>query len=139
MAGLLMKQKALSIRESYEVYSKDELKYIIQRRKLLTSKPAFDISVESGVLATADITSTSSPKIYKIAFNGEDGGEIRFDGISGVNKLIYEAKGLEIDGNSILTEFTVKDKNKKNRHSFSKFFKNMKGYFKDAKETKKED
>ena len=39
----------------------------------------------------------------------------------------------------ILFGIALKDKNKKNRHSFSKFFKNMKGYFKDAKETKKED
>ena len=110
MAELLMKQKALSIRENYEVYNSDELKYIMQRRKLLTSKPAYDIFVESGVVATAEVTSTAAPVIYKIAFNGEDAGEVRYDETPGVNKLVYEAKGIEVDGNSILSEFTIKDK-----------------------------
>ena len=113
MAELLMKQKALSIRESYEVYSGNDLKYIMQRRKLLTSKPAYDIFVESGVVATAEVTSTAAPVIYKVAFNGEDAGEVRFDETPGVNKLVYEAKGIEVDGNSILSEFTIKDKDKK--------------------------
>ena len=112
MGELLMKQKALSIRESYEVYSGEELKYIMQRRKLLTSKPAYDIYIEEGVVATAEVTSTGSPVIYKIAFNGEDAGEVRYTETPGVNKLIYEAKGIEIDGNSILSEFIVRDKEK---------------------------
>ena len=113
MVELLMKQKALSIRENYEVYSSDELKYIIQRRKLLAKKPVFDIFVEEGVVATAEVTSTAAPVIYKIAFNGEDAGEVRYDETPGVNKLVYEAKGIEVDGNSILSEFTIKDKDKK--------------------------
>ena len=113
MGELLMKQKALSIRESYEVYNGDELKYIMQRRKLLASKPAYDIYIEDGVVATAEVTSTAAPVIYKIAFNGEDAGEVRFDEIPGVNKLVYEEKGIEVDSNSILSEFTIKDKDKK--------------------------
>ena len=86
MAELLMKQKALSIRESYEVYSRNDLKYIMQRRKLLTSKPAYDIFVESGVVATAEVTSTAAPVIYKVAFGEKDAGEVRFDETPGVNK-----------------------------------------------------
>lgn len=113
MAELFMKQKALSIRESYEVYSANDLKYIMQRRKLLTSKPAYDIFVESGVVATTEVTRTAAPVIYKVAFNGEDAGEVRFDETPGVNKLVYEAKGIEVDGNSILSEFTIKGKDKK--------------------------
>ena len=113
MAELLMKQKALSIRESYEVYNGNELKYIIQRRKLLAKKPVYDIFVESGVVATAEVTSTTAPVIYKLSFNEKDAGEVRFDEKPGVNKLIYADKGIEIDGNSILSEFTIKDKDKK--------------------------
>ena len=113
MAVMTMKQKALSIRESYELYEGEELKYYIQRRKLLTKKPAFDIYIESGVVASAEVTESGSPLVFKITLSGEDAGEVRYDGIAGVNKLIYEAKGLEIDGNSMLNEFAVKDKDKK--------------------------
>ena len=113
MAELLMKQKALSIRESYEVYNGNELKYIIQRRKLIAKKPVYDVFVESGVVATAEVTSTTSPVIYKLTINDKDAGEVRFDEKPGVNKLIYADKGIEIDGNSILSEFTIKDKDKK--------------------------
>lgn len=108
MASLTMIQKALSLKEKYEVYDGDTLKYYIERRKLMSSKPAFDISVESGVIASAEVTATGSPLIFKLTFNGEDAGEIRYDGVAGINKLVYEAKGIEIDGNSMLTEFTVK-------------------------------
>ncbi len=113
MIKLLMKQKALSLRESYEVYKDDELKYIMQRRKLLASKPVYDIFVEEGVVATAEVTHSDSPKIYKITFNGNSAGEVHFDGISGVNKLIYEEKGIEVIGNSMLTEFSVKTQDRK--------------------------
>ena len=113
MAGLLMKQKAVSLRESYELYDGNELKYCIQRRKLLTRKPAFDIFTEAGVVASAEVTNTDSPLVFRIIFGGEEAGEIRYDGVAGVNKLVYEAKGLEIDGNSMLNEFSVKDKDKK--------------------------
>ena len=113
MAELLMKQKALSLRESYEVYNGNELKYIIQRRKLLAKKPVYDVFVESGVVATAEVTSTTSPVIYKLTINDKDAGEVLFEEKPGVNKLIYADKGIEIDGNSILSEFTIKDKDKK--------------------------
>lgn len=113
MATLTMIQKALSLKEKYEVYDGDTLKYYIERRKLMSSKPAFDISVESGVIASTEVTSTGSPLIFKLTFNGEDAGEICYDGVAGINKLVYEAKGIEIDGNSMLTEFSVKDKDKK--------------------------
>ena len=113
MAELLMKQKALSLRESYEVYRNSELKYIIQRRKLLSKKPAFDIYVEEGIVASAEVTNNDSPKIYKISFNGENAGEVSFSGIAGVNKLVYEERGIEVCGNSMLTEFSVKDHDRK--------------------------
>lgn len=113
MAKLTMIQKALSLKEKYEVYDGDTLKYYIERRKLVSSKPAYDISVESGVVASAAVTETGSPLVFNLTFNGEDAGEVRYDGVSGINKLIYEAKGIEIDGNSMLTEFSVKDKDKK--------------------------
>lgn len=113
MAVMTMKQKALSIRESYELYEGEELKYYIQRRKLLTKKPAFDIYIESGVVASIEVTETGSPLVFKITLNGTDAGEIRFDGVAAVNKLIYEAKNIEIAGNGMLTEFSVKDKDKK--------------------------
>ena len=113
MAKLTMIQKALSLKEKYEVYDGDTLKYFIERRKLISSKPAYDISVESGVVASAAVTEAGSPLIFNLTFKGEDAGEVRYDGVAGVNKLIYEAKGIEIDGNSMLTEFSVKDKDKK--------------------------
>ena len=113
MAELLMKQKALSIRESYEVYNGNELKYIIQRRKLLAKKPVYDIFVESGVVATAEVTNTAAPVIYKLNLNEKDAGEVRFDEKPGVNKLVYADKCIEVDGNSILSEFSIKDKDKK--------------------------
>ena len=113
MAKLTMIQKALSLKEKYEVYDGDTLKYYIERRKLVSSKPAYDISVESGVVASAAVTETGSPLVFNLTFNGEDAGEVRYDGVAGINKLIYEAKGIEIDGNSMLTEFSVKDKDKK--------------------------
>ncbi|MBR6476148.1 MAG: hypothetical protein IKS98_11970 [Lachnospiraceae bacterium] len=113
MAKLIMIQKALSLKEKYEVYDGDTLKYYIERRKLVSSKPAYDISVESGVVASAAVTETGSPLVFNLTFNGEDAGEVRYDGVAGINKLIYEAKGIEIDGNSMLTEFSVKDKDKK--------------------------
>lgn len=114
MAELLMKQKALSIRENYEIYSGNDLKYIIQRRKLLAKKPVFDIFVESGVVATAEVTRTAAPVVYKLTFGGEEAGEVTYDDEKpGVNKLVYASKGIEIDGNSILSEFTIKDKDKK--------------------------
>lgn len=108
-----MIQKALSLKEKYEVYDGDTLKYFIERRKLISSKPAYDISVESGVVASAAVTETGSPLVFNLTFNGEDAGEVRYDGVAGINKLIYEAKGIEIDGNCMLTEFSVKDKDKK--------------------------
>ena len=113
MAKLIMIQKALSLKEKYEVYDGDTLKYYIERRKLVSSKPAYDISVESGVVASAAVTETGSPLVFSLTFNGEDAGDVRYDGVAGINKLIYEAKGIEIDGNSMLTEFSVKDKDKK--------------------------
>lgn len=112
MGSLLMEQKALSLKESYELYSGGELKYFIRRRKLLTSKPAYDVFTEDGVIASAEVTSSASPLIYKLTFKGNAAGEVRFDGIPGVNILIYEEKGLEIIGNSILSEFTIKDRSK---------------------------
>lgn len=113
MAKLTMIQKALSLKEKYEIYDGDTLKYYIERRKLVSSKPVFDISVESGVVASAAVTETGSPLVFSLTFNGEDAGDVRYDGVAGINKLIYEAKGIEIDGNSMLTEFSVKDKDKK--------------------------
>ena len=65
MTTLTMIQKALSLKEKYEVYDGDTLKYYIERRKLMSSKPAFDISVESGVIASAEVTATGSPLIFK--------------------------------------------------------------------------
>ena len=111
MAELLMIQKALSLKESYELYSNNELKYFIKRRKLITSKPVYDIFVEEGVIATAEVAK-SSPLIYKLTFNETPAGEVRYDEIPGVHKLIYEEKGIEIVGNSLLTEFKITDKEK---------------------------
>ena len=68
MGELQMKQKALSIREYYELYDGNELKYIIKRRKLITKKPAFDIYIEEGVVATAEVTNTASPLTFKLTF-----------------------------------------------------------------------
>ena len=112
MGQMIMIQKALSIKESYELYIDNELKYFIKRRKLLTSKPAYDIFTEEGTVATAEVTSTTAPLIYKLAFNGQESGEICYNEIPGVNKLIYEEKGLEIDGNGNLTEFSVRNRDK---------------------------
>lgn len=113
MGELLMKQKALSLKESYELYCGEELKYFIQRRKLMTKKPAYDIFTEEGVVASAEVTNAAAPLVYRLKFGDSDAGEVRFDEIPGVNKLIYEDKGIEIDGNSILSEFSIKDKDKK--------------------------
>ena len=113
MGQMIMIQKALSIKESYELYINNELKYFIKRRKLLTSKRAYDIFTEDGTVATAEVTSTTSPLIYKLSFNEQDAGEVCYNEIPGVNKLIYKEKGLEIDGNSNLSDFSVKNSDKK--------------------------
>ena len=113
MAELIMKQKALSIKESYEIYSGTDLKYFIKRRKLITKKPAFDVFTEDGVVASAEVVNTTAPLIFKLIIGEKEVGEVRYDETPGVNKLIYEEKGITIDGNSILSEFSIKDSNKK--------------------------
>jgi len=126
MAELLMKQKALALRESYELYKDNELKYIIQRKKLITKKPVYEIFVEEGIVASAEVTNNAAPKIYKLTVNGEDFGEVKFNNIPGVNKLEYEAKGIEINGNSTLTEFTVRNKEKNTIGTIKKKIVSMK-------------
>ncbi|MBR4341480.1 MAG: hypothetical protein IKP88_02015 [Lachnospiraceae bacterium] len=113
MGQLIMIQKALALKESYEVYLDNELKYFIKKRKLLKTKPAYDISTENGVVATAEVISATSPLIYKLTFGDKDFGEVCYKEVPGVNKLTFTEKGLEIDGNSNLNEFTVKDRDKK--------------------------
>ena len=113
MAELIMKQKALSIRESYELYSGEDLKYYIKRRKLLKKKPAFDMYTEEGIIASAEVTNASAPLIFKLTFNEKDAGEIRYEETPGVHRLNYDEKGIVIDGNSLLTEFSIKDSDKK--------------------------
>ena len=113
MAELIMKQKALSIKESYELYKDGELKYFIKRRKLVTKKPVFDVYTEEGVIASAEVVSNGAPLIFKIIIGEKDAGEVRYDETPGVHKLTYDEKGITIDGNSLLTEFSIKDSNKK--------------------------
>lgn len=113
MKQLQMKQKALSIRENYEVFDGSELKYIIKRRKLIAKKPAYDIFTEEGIVAAAEVTNSASPLTFKISFREEDAGEATYAQIPGVTRIEYPAKGITIDGNSLLTEFSIKDSAKK--------------------------
>ena len=113
MGTLFMKQKALSIRENYELYCGDELKYIIKRRKLMAKMPIYDIFKEEGTVGSVEVVSKTSPLTFRISLNDNDEGEIKYEEIPGVNKLDYPSKGITIDGNSILSEFVIKDAAKK--------------------------
>ena len=139
MGQMVMIQKALALKESYELYINEELKYFIKRRKLLTSKPVYDIFTEEGVVAFAEVTSSTAPRIYKLTFGDTDGGEVVYNETPGVNKLIYEQKGLEVTGNSNLTEFTVKNKDKKVTGTVKKKIVSMKDTYDISYENDSED
>jgi len=108
-----MEQKAIALRESYDLYSNGELKYFIRRRKLLTSKPTYDIFTESGTVGSASVTETAAPLIFALSFNGENAGEVVYEEIPGVHRLTYKDKGITVEGNNLLTEFNVKNRDKK--------------------------
>ena len=113
MGQLIMIQKALALKESYEIYYDGIMKYYIKKRKLISKKPAYEISTENGVVALAEIISNTAPRIYKMTFENIEAGEIVYNEIPGVNRLIYEQRGITVDGNGNLNEFKVKDADKK--------------------------